>query len=198
MSSIFSEIDIPFVVCVIYWSLPTSGSPQEIAWNGPKLVYDCVVWAAAVVPLILYPPHLGICFKLICIVFRGVAAGVLIMPALQAGDAALTPPPHPGSLRTTESEQRNCWWWGQEPADCRLLGSWNSAHGWTLWWACAWKGYWQTANEAIISSGSLLCSRAVRGCTSTQLNFIPQGLFTINMFASIHPGRSSEHTAGLI
>lgn len=69
MSSIFSEIDIPFVVCVIYWSLPTSGSPQEIAWNGPKLVYDCVVWAGAVMVLILCPPHLGIYIKLICIVF---------------------------------------------------------------------------------------------------------------------------------
>lgn len=88
MSSIFSEIDIPFVVCVIYWSLPTSGGPQEIAWNGPKLVYDCAVWAAAVVALILCPPHLGICFKLICIVFHGEAAGALILPALQAGDAA--------------------------------------------------------------------------------------------------------------
>lgn len=97
MSSIFSEIDIPFVVCVIYWSLPTSGSPQEIAWNGPKLVYDCAVWAAAVVALILCPPHLGICFKLICIVFRGVAAGALILPALQAGDAVPNPPREPQS-----------------------------------------------------------------------------------------------------
>lgn len=107
MSSIFSGIDIPFVVCVIYWSLPTSGSPQEIAWNGPKLVYDCAVSAAAVVALILCPPHLGICFKLICIVFRGVAAGALILPGLQAGDAAPHPnsPPHPCmSLKTTESE----------------------------------------------------------------------------------------------
>lgn len=65
----FTEIDIPFVVCVIYWSLPTSGSPQEIAWNGPKLVYDCVVWAGAVMVLILCPPLLGIYIKLICIVF---------------------------------------------------------------------------------------------------------------------------------
>lgn len=69
VSSIFTEIDIPFVVCVIYWSLPTSGSPQEIAWNGPKLVYDCVVWAGAVMVLILCPPLLGIYIKLICIVF---------------------------------------------------------------------------------------------------------------------------------
>lgn len=65
----FTEIDIPFVVCVIYWSLPTSGSPQEIAWNGPKLVYDCAVWAGAVMALILCPPLLGIYIKLICIVF---------------------------------------------------------------------------------------------------------------------------------
>lgn len=69
VSSIFTEIDISFVVCVIYWSLPTSGSPQEIAWNGPKLVYDCVVWAGAVMVLILCPPLLGIYIKLICIVF---------------------------------------------------------------------------------------------------------------------------------
>lgn len=54
---------------MIYWSLPTSGSPQEIAWNGPKLVYDCVVWAGAVMVLILCPPLLGIYIKLICIVF---------------------------------------------------------------------------------------------------------------------------------
>lgn len=69
VSAIFTEIDIPFVVCVIYWSLPTSGSPQEIAWNGPKLVYDCVVWVGAVMVLILCPPLLGIYIKLICIVF---------------------------------------------------------------------------------------------------------------------------------
>lgn len=99
MSSIFSGIDIPFVVCVIYWSLPTSGSPQEIAWNGPKLVYDCVVWAGAVVALILCPPHLGICFKLICIVFRGAAAGALILPRLQAGAAAANPPREPQNNR---------------------------------------------------------------------------------------------------
>lgn len=69
VSSIFTEIGISFVVCVIYWSLPTSGSPQEIAWNGLKLVYDCVVWAGAVMVLILCPPLLGIYIKLICIVF---------------------------------------------------------------------------------------------------------------------------------
>lgn len=68
-SSVFTEIDIPFVVGVIYWSLPTSGSPQEIAWNGPKLVYDCVVWVGAVMALILCPPLFGIYIKLICIVF---------------------------------------------------------------------------------------------------------------------------------
>lgn len=69
MSPIFTEIDILFVVCVIYWSLPTSGSPQEIAWNGPKLVYDCAVWVGAVMVLILCLPLLGIYIKLICIVF---------------------------------------------------------------------------------------------------------------------------------
>lgn len=69
VSSIFTKIDISFVVCVIYWSILTSGSPQEIAWNGPKLVYDCVVWASTVMLLILCPPLLGVYIKLICIVF---------------------------------------------------------------------------------------------------------------------------------
>lgn len=131
MSSIFSGIDIPFVVCVIYWSLPTSGSPQEIAWNGPKLVYDCAVWAGAVVALILCPPHLGICFKLICIVFRGAAAGALILPGLQAGAAATNPP----SAWASKQQSQNSVTVGDEDESLR---SWNGEHGWTPWRAHAW------------------------------------------------------------
>lgn len=102
VSSIFTEIDIPFVVCVIYWSLPTSGSPQEIAWNGPKLVYDCVVWAGAVMVLILCPPLLGIYIKLICIVFMEGPLKLVNSTAASGGELRFQTP-------------RWLLWWNKKP-----------------------------------------------------------------------------------
>lgn len=76
-----------FGVRVIYWSPPTSGSPPEIAWNGPKLVYDCVVWAGAVMALILCPPLSGIYIKLICIVFMENLSELVMVLRAQTGTA---------------------------------------------------------------------------------------------------------------
>ncbi len=63
---------------MIYWSPLLRWKPQEIAWNGSKLVYDCFIRARALTVWYCVPALFVVCIKLIHIEVVGVYLGGLV------------------------------------------------------------------------------------------------------------------------